>query len=120
MRVALCKNLLMDPEHLGTKILPAGTELRSEDEDRIKGVYHGLSLVCHFSTFFYSLDLYVFVIGRMARRILAPRQGTELESPALEAWSPSHWAARDFPFDLYLEDDLGSGFLMSFWEEKIF
>ena len=33
----------------------------------------------------------------MACRILVPQLGIEPGSPAVEAWNPNHWTAREFP-----------------------
>ena len=33
----------------------------------------------------------------MAYRIVVPQLGIEPMPPAVEAWSPNHWTAREFP-----------------------
>ena len=55
----------------------------------------------HCFTFFF------FWSRRMASRILVPQPGLEPTAPAVEAWSPNHWAAwtaREFPFHFFLKN----------------
>ena len=41
--------------------------------------------------------LFIYRLCRAACEILAPQPGTERRPPALEAWSPNYWTAREVP-----------------------
>ena len=42
----------------------------------------------------------------MACRILVPQPGIEPVPPAVEAQSPNHWAAREFPSEPFLRNQI--------------
>ena len=53
--------------------------------------------------FFFSFSVVLFFWPcHVACGILVPQPGIELMSPAVEAWSPNHWTAREFPGKPYV------------------
>ena len=47
--------------------------------------------------FIFFLSSFFFWLHQRACKILVPRPGIEPVSPAVEAQSPNHWTAREFP-----------------------
>ena len=45
----------------------------------------------------YLSNLFIYRLCHAACEILAPQPGTEPRPPALEAWSPNYWTAREVP-----------------------
>ena len=54
----------------------------------------------HFVIIYLFLRL-LFWPRRMACGILVPRPGIEPMPPAMQAWSPNHWTAREDPWALH-------------------
>ena len=52
-------------------------------------------------------------------RILVLQPGIKLAPPAVEAWSPNHWTAKEFPIIVYINKtfitDIIANYLIMYW-----
>ena len=59
-------------------------------------VEHLLVFTGYLNLFIFKI-FFIFWLHHAACGILVPRPGIEPGPPAVEAWSPNHWTAREFP-----------------------
>ena len=56
--------------------------------------------LCHLMGLFWFVFVLTMLHG-LACRILVPQPGIEPGPSAVEAWSPTHWSAREFPYCVF-------------------
>ena len=58
---------------------------------------HNLTIHHDLENYLYHINFFFFLAMLYAFRILVPQSGMEPRPPAVEAPSPNHWTAKEFP-----------------------